>query len=313
MTGIRDVPSTGSRLLLSLGAGLVAAGMVLVFYDRAGPLAVSDWDATWFGARALLGGGSPYAVITMPPWPWHLNYPLPGVLISTPFTLFPLHIARALFAAAGTALFAFLVTRRYWWPLFFVTSGAMLASWVPVAWSPLLVAAALSPALGWILVGKPTMGFALWAARPGWVAVGGGVALIALSFAIYPGWAGEWLSGVSGNPHRPLLLRPLGFLLLLGLLRWRQGEGRLLAALCVVPQTTSLYETLPLVLLVENRLQALAFALLTMLANALHFAGPQGPWPIGAEYQWWVNFGLIYLPALLLVLRRPNAPRKPTW
>jgi hypothetical protein len=298
---------------VSVGAGLAAAGMVLVFYFRIGPLAVSDWDATWVGARALLGGGSPYAVITMPPWPWHLNYPLPGVLISSPFTLFPLPIARALFAGVGTALFTYVVTRRHWWPLLFVSSGAMLASWVPVAWSPLLVAAALSPALGWILVGKPTMGFALWVARPGRVAVVGGALLVLLSFAIQPNWVAEWLGGVTENPHRPLLLRPAGFLLLLGLLRWRQGEGRLLAALCVAPQTTSLYETLPLVLLVENRLQALTFAFLTMLANALHFAGPQGPWPVGAGYQWWVNLGLVYLPALLLVLRRPNEARRPTW
>jgi hypothetical protein len=167
--------------------------------------------------------------------------------------------------------------------------------------------------LGWILVGKPTMGFALWVARPARVAVIGGTLLLLMSFALRPNWVAEWLGGLYVNPHRPLLMRPAGFLLLLGLLRWRQGEGRMLAALCIVPQTTSLYETLPLALLVENRLQAMAFAFLTMLAYALHFAGPQGPWPIGAQHQWLVNLGLVYLPALLLVLSRPNAAREPAW
>ena len=307
------VPTMRVRLVVSLLSGLIAAAAVIQFYNRAGPLAVSDWDATWVGALALLDGQSPYAAITMPPWPWNLNYPLPGVIINVPFAVFPLPIARAVFVAVGTALFTFCVTRRFLWPLFFVSSGAMLASWFPAAWSPLLLAAALTPALGWILVGKPTMGFALWVARPGLVAAVGGAALIAASFALQPGWVSEWLGGVAHNPHRPLLLRPMGFLLLLGLLRWRAGGGRLLATLCVVPQTTSVYETLPLILLVENRLQAIGFALLTMLANVLHHFGPRGPWPIGAEHQWWVNLILIYLPALLVVLRRPNQARDLQW
>ena len=114
---------------------------------------------------------------------------------------------------------------------------------------------------------------------------------------------------------RPHLLRPLGFLLLLGLLRWRRPEGRLLAALCVIPQTTALYETLPLTLLCRNRPQAAVFAALTMLAHLLYLLGPQGPWPVGAEYQWWVMLALFYAPALALVLRRPNVgpivPEKP--
>ena len=94
--------------------------------------------------------------------------------------------------------------------------------------------------------------------------------------------------------------------MLLGLLRWRRPEGRLLAALALVPQTTALYETLPLALLCRNRPQAAAFATLTMVAHLLFLLGPQGAWPIGAEYQWWVLLALVYLPAIALVLRRPN-------
>ncbi|MFL5516060.1 MAG: hypothetical protein ACJ8DJ_07880, partial [Gemmatimonadales bacterium] len=81
---------------------------------------------------------------------------------------------------------------------------------------------------------------------------------------------------------------------------------RLLALLAIVPQTTAPYETLPLALMAENKAQAAAFAVLTMIAHLLFFLGPQGPWPIGAEYQWWVLFVLVYLPALGLVLSRPN-------
>ncbi|HET6347114.1 MAG TPA: hypothetical protein VFH51_19425, partial [Myxococcota bacterium] len=116
-----------------------------------------------------------------------------------------------------------------------------------------------------------------------------------------------WQATVARLHHTPHAMRPGGFLLLLALLRWRRPEGRLLAALALVPQTTALYETLPLGLIAGNRPQAAAFAAVTVAAHLLYLAGPQGPWPVGAEYQWWVMLFLIYLPALVIVLRLPNS------
>jgi hypothetical protein len=74
-----------------------------------------------------------------------------------------------------------------------------------------------------------------------------------------------------------------------------------------------LYETLPLALLCRNRPEAAGFASLTMLAHLLFHLGPQGPWPVGAEYQWWVLLILVYLPAIVLVLRRPNEANGVDW
>jgi hypothetical protein len=189
----------------------------------------------------------------------------------------------------------------------------MLWSWIDVQWAPLLIAAALTPGLSWILAAKPTLGFALWSGWPNRIAVIGGLIFLALSFAAYPGWVPEWLDAVSRTPHKPHLLRPLGFLLLAAALRWRRPEARMLALLSLVPQTTALYETLPLVLVAENKWQAMAFAVLTMVAHLLYFLGPQGPWPVGAEYQWWVLLALVYLPALVIVLRRPNRAEPDGW
>ena len=87
---------------------------------------------------------------------------------------------------------------------------------------------------------------------------------------------------------------------------WRRPEARLLAVLSLMPQTTALYETLPLALAAERKVEAAAFATLTMAAHLLYLLGPQGPWPVGAEYQWWVMLLLIYLPVLGLILSRPN-------
>ena len=299
-------PTRRARAAVALLAGILSGAFVLVLYSRQAAGVISDWDATWTGARALLEGKSPYAAVQMPPWPWRINYPMPAVLLSTPFALLPLWLARGVFVGVATAVFTFVVTRLAWWPLYFVLSPAMLWSWIAVKWEPLMVAAVLTPALGWILTVKPTQGFALWAAYPRREAVIGGLAILALAFAVYPPWVQEWIASLSGTPHRPHLIRPLGFLLLLGLLRWRRPEGRLLAVICLIPQTTAIYEVLPLTLLVRTRIQAAMFAGLTLVAHLLYLLGPQGPWPVGAEYQWWVMLVLLYGPALALVLSRPN-------
>jgi hypothetical protein len=309
-----SAPSRTWRAKVSLAAGIVAGLFVLALYARQQTGVISDWDPTWVATTALLRGESPYAAIQVPPWPNWLLYPLPALLVTVPFTYIPLPLARGIFAAIGTAAFTYVITRRHRWTLYFLISGAMLWSWVVVQWQPLLIAAVLTPSLSWLLAVKPTLGFALWTAWPNRKAVIGGLLFVGISLLVRPGWVQEWLASVARTPHEAHLLRPGGFLLLLGMLRWRRPEGRLLAALCLVPQTTALYETLPLALLCRNRPQAAGFAGLTMLAHLLYLLGPQGPWPVGAEYQWWVLLALVYLPAIVLVLRRPNQDQSDwTW
>jgi len=306
-------PPRAWRIRASLAAGLVAGVFVVLLYARQRPGVISDWDPTWAGTQALLRGESPYAAIQVPPWPNWLLYPLPALLLTIPFTFVPLPLARGLFAAVGAAGFTYVVTRRGRWTLYFLISGAMLWSWVDVQWPPLLIAAALVPNISWILAVKPTAGFALWAAYPNRKAVVGGLLFVAISLLIRPGWVHEWLDSVARTPHEPHLYRPGGFLLLLGLLRWRRSEGRLLACLSLIPGTTAVYETLPIALVCRNRGEAAAFASLTMLAHVLFQLGPQGPWPVGAEYQWWVLLVLVYLPALVVILRRPNEADERDW
>jgi hypothetical protein len=300
-------PSVRWRAQAAALAGSVAAIFVYALYARQTRSVISDWDPTWVGTQALLRGQSPYAAIQVPPWPNYLLYPLPALLLTAPFTFIPLPVARALWAGIGAAAFTFVITARGRWTLYLLISGAMLWSWIDVQWPPLLMAAALVPSFSWMLAAKPTLGLALWSAYPNRRAVIGGLAFVALCFVVRPGWVPEWLASVAPTPHKAHVLRPGGFLLLLSLLRWRRPEARLLAVLSLVPQTTALYEALPLALAAERKIEAAAFATLTMAAHLLYLLGPQGPWPVGAEYQWWVMLCLIYLPVLILILSRPNA------
>jgi hypothetical protein len=309
-----SAPSRAWRAKVSLAAGIVAGLYVLAIYSRQRAGVISDWDPTWVATAALLRGENPYVAIQVPLWPNWLLYPLPAMLVTIPFTYVPLPLARGIFTAIGTVAFTYVITRRHRWTLYFLISGAMIWSWIDVQWAPLLIAAVLTPSLSWLLAVKPTMGLALWTAWPSRTAVLGGLLFVGISLLVWPGWVPEWLASVAKTPHQPHLLRPGGFLLLLGLLRWRRPEGRLLATLCLVPQTTTLYETLPLALLCRSRAQAAGFAGLTMLAHLLFQLGPEAPWPAGAVYQWWVVLVLVYLPAIVLVLRRPNEAQSDwTW
>jgi len=304
-------PSVRWRARAAALAGVVAASFVYALYARQTRSVISDWDPTWVGTQALLHGRSPYAAILVPPWPNYLLYPLPALLLTVPFTFIPLAVARALFAGIGAAAFTFVVTARGRWTLYLLISGAMLWSWIDVQWPPLLMAAALVPNFSWMLAAKPTLGLALWCAYPNRKAVIWGLVFVGLCFLVRPGWVAEWLVSVARTPHKAHVLRPGGFLLLLSLLRWRRPEARLLAVLSLMPQTTALYEALPLALAAERKVEAAAFATLTMVAHLLYLLGPQGPWPVGAEYQWWVMLCLIYLPVLALVLSRSNTAGDP--
>jgi hypothetical protein len=266
----------------------------------------SDFDAIWTAAHALVTGAEPYAAVRAPPWPWTLQYPLPAVLIAVPFTLLPLSAARVVFMALSIGVLALAATRRAWWPLFMLLSGPVLVALWSVQWTPLFTAAVLIAPMGGVLAAKPTTALPLLAAYPRTPAMIGMVVLVALSFMVEPGWVRAWVSALEGTPHRPALLRPAGFLLLLGLLRWRLPEGRQVAAAGLVPLSPHLYEAVPLALVARNRSEMLALTLCGTLGLAAERIWPSIRVPDHSVSRWWIIFIAAYLPALVIVLRRPR-------
>ena len=288
--------------------GIAAMAYVVAFYRHQSPLAVSDFDAIWTAARALWARQDPYAVIRSPPWPWDLQYPLPAVLCALPFSFLPLWFARAAFMGVSTALLAWGLTRRAWWPLIALAGGQFFFALQSVQWSPLFAAAVLVPVLRVLWAVKPTTGLALFAGYPNWRTVWGGVALCALAFVIWPHWVPEWLHAVGTAPHRPAILRVGGAVLLLALLRWRLPEGRQLAMLSLVPLSPHLYEALPLMLVARSRRELLALALCGTVGLAAGAVTPHAVGPDHGPIPWAVVFFTGYLPALIIVLRHRNVP-----
>ena len=305
---IGSEPAPRRRAAIALLLAIAAAAYVVVFYHHQSSLSVSDFDAIWTAARALRAGHDPYAAVPSPPWPWNLQYPLPAVLIALPFSLIPLWLARAAFMGLSTALFAWGLTRRGWWPLILLAGGQFFFALQSVQWSPLFTAAVLLPGLRVLWSIKPTTGAPLFAGYPDWRAVVGAVVLFGLAFLVWPHWLDPWLHAARTAPHRPAVLRPGGFLLLLALLRWRLPEGRQLAVLALVPLSPHLYEALPLGLVARTRRELLVLALCGTIGLAAGAVMPHSVGPDHGPIPWAVVFLSGYLPALAIVLRHRNVP-----
>lgn len=301
-----DAPSPAARLTVALGLGVLAAVVVGAAYQSR-PDAVSDWDQCWLAARALLHGESPYGAVNAQSSPWSLNYPLPAVLVSFPFGLFPLPLARAAFAGASSGLLAYALSRS-WLGLLPFLSGAYVWALITVQWVPLLVAGVLLSWLSALFIVKPTTGLALIVGWPSRTAAVGALVLLGLSFMISPGWVADWRASVGTLYHIPPVLRPFGWVLLLALLRWRDPRARFLAAFALIPQAAMPYDALPLLLIPQTFFQRATFVGGTQLLALYGISRIESPTPGSFAAELWpLTLALGYLPALMMVLWRPLA------
>ena len=307
-------PSRSARIAIAIAVGL-AAGVYVWAYARANTDFVSDYDQVWASARALWDGRDPYRVVGPRGsflWKWPLYYPLPAVVLMAPIGLVPVVIARVLFAGLSAGLLAFAITRDGYGRLPLLLSISFVTAVELVQWSPLLTAAMLLPSLAWVAVAKPNLGVAMaaYAFSPRVIAVmaAGAIALLLISFALQPGWVAPWLANVRTAPHFVApVMRPGGFLLLAALLRWRRPEARLLAALACVPQTPTFYDHVFVFVVPRTTRESLVLTVLTFAVYfAVAFASPFDTFQQWGDFVANATMIIIYAPAAIMVLRRPN-------
>lgn len=271
----------------------------------------SDFDQLWVAARALLAGRDPYAA-TGAFWHWGLSYPLSTVVLTLPLGALPLDTARTIFTGAVVLALAFACTRDRWWRLTLLLSGACVAAVMVSQWSPLLLAGVFIPWLSFFWIVKPTLAVALWIGWPHRMAAGGALVALAASLALAPEWPRDWIATVGDDPHlAPAIMRPFGWLLLLALIRWRRPEARFLAAIACIPHTEAWPDALLLFAVVESFREATLLTLSTLLGLALGWRFVGAPtWPGDMarflDALWPFILATAYLPALVIVLRRPN-------
>lgn len=304
------------RILFAASVGVVAFwyvyGSWLVWSGYS-----SDFDQLHRAGRVVLAGGDPYvaerAYNDRYGVAFGLLYPGPALVLGALVAWVELPVARAVVAALSAGLFAFFLTRDGWqrWPV--VLSAAMRSSVSLVQLTPLLATAAITPWFGFALACKPNAGLAVWVGQRSRfalaVSAGVAVALVAVSFIVAPHWLTGWLAAVTG-PHflRPFVTRPFGFLLLLAALRWRRPEARWLLVMALTPTTANIYEALPLFVLgAWTFRETLVLAILSHLADlAGYVIRADGSYAALVNAHSITVLALFYLPALVLILRRPN-------
>ncbi|HEV8218221.1 MAG TPA: hypothetical protein VGP95_20365 [Gemmatimonadaceae bacterium] len=309
MTARRQI---AGALAIGVLAALIAA-LLLPFTHGA------DFAQFHFHARTWLRGGDAYSggfpvmrATRVVPEPFF--YPFPTLLTVAPFALLPLGVAVAAFVGISAALLAYAVLSRCPERLPLFLGSGFFVSLVLGQWSPIITAALIIPALGWLCVLKPNLGLAATAAKPTRVAILGGGALLTATLLIQPNWPFEWLRNLHSMPPHPMPIQlPGGFLLLLALLRWRRPEARLVAAMACVPQLMYFADQLPLWLVARTRREAMmlsAWSAAAWVASLIvNIQADRQPAFSSVPY---VLAG-VYLPALIMVLLRPNEGQLPEW
>jgi hypothetical protein len=299
-------PSRSSSAAAALVAACVAGWLV---YQDVPPATGGDFAFYRNGALALLGGYSPYST--------GFYYPMPSAMLLTPLAYLTAHVGVTVFMGIGVGLMVFALLRAFGWPsLVILLSPAFWDALYKLQWGPVLVAAALLPYAGFLASGKATIGLASLVYKPNKWALGGYGAMFLLSFALRPHWLTEWRGnlGVPPAPHTPPLLWIGGALGLLGALRWRTPQGRVLLACTLIPASAQLYDHLLLWLVPRDWRQSLVLTTcawtgyIALLATVPHDLTKDAT---AAQFSIAMS---VYVPAAVMLLLRnavePSDPRR---
>lgn len=299
------------RLVLSVLAGSFFA-VAVYRVPKGQDYEAADLTTPLRAARALAHHQPPYDV-GMPKPDRRLLYPLPALVVVAPLAPLPLPIARIFWSMLGGTLIAFVALSRFGaHGLAVIVSYCANLAMVLAQWSPIYFAAAVFPPLQLLAAAKPTIAFMAFAYRPSWWPFIGAAVLLPLSFVLWPTWLGEWwqaTQSVHFYASPVTIWRGGGPLLLLAALRWKRPEARLLLAMAVVPHNFVWYDQLLLFLIPATVLEVWTLSVLSWVSmlvgslalNRLGIPEPEGQVAFRAPI-----VALLYLPALLMLLRRPN-------
>ena len=310
--------AVGRRLFAAIVIG-VLGGMRTTMLIR-GKAYPGDFAQVWYAARSILSGKDPYKLIG-PGRPFafdfEFHYPLTAAVLGIPLSPLSADVAQGVFIGLGLGCLAWALMEYGHAPLIGLLSAAVWSAIDSVQWSPLLAAATVLTPVGIAYAAKPTIGLAMFAARPSRWALLGGLAVTVIAFIAIPGWVPEWRNALANRTGMTtLVLHPGGALALLSLLRWRRPEARMLAVLACVPVTPALYETVPLLLIPRRWWEA---ALLVLASYVVLGIAMRVPLPNLSHYAAHMEnsanaIALILYPlATVMVLRRRNEGSLPQW
>jgi len=298
-----DVLPASKRAAIAVALG--AASGIFAWFSLHSGKATSDFAYWWTAARVLARGGNPYLLQPgSPDWPLPdpLFYPLPALFPVLPFARLPLPIAGGLVLGLSGGVLAHALARQATHRLWIFASAPYVLALRVGQCSPILLAAAFLPWLGWLLPWKPQIGLASFAYRPSARAALLAAVAVGASFLVLPGWVAGWRANLAALELHPLpVLTTGGPILLLALLRWRRPEGRLFLAMICVPQELFFSDQLALQMVARTRRQSALLAAASLAAFGGWFAClREGDLYVVRAAPW--VLALLYLPALLVLL-----------
>jgi hypothetical protein len=286
------------RVALSVLIGLSAAVLCWLLQWTC------DFDWALTAAHDLLTGHDPYAR-ALSVSTHSVPYPLPAAAFALPFLYAGRRAAGSLFFGASSALLAFGLTREGYDRLLIFLAFPYWAAMLCVQWPPLLMAGALLSSLLPAVLAKPQIGLPIllthWSRR----GVIGCCVLAVASLLVMPSWPMRWLSNVGGfTSFVPLLVLPLGPILLLALWRSEDPDMQFLLLTALTPQHW-FYDSFILWLIPKRRREILVTNVLSWCVPAL--------WGSFYLYHSWNEFASLagtavvtwlYVPMLALLLLR---------
>lgn len=313
-------PSRSQRLIVAILLGFGAGATLYSRYIKMG-LQRSDLSQVLFGARALLNNADPYHLIgtgMVYDLKWGAVYPATAYVAAIPFASLSDTLAASLFVGISAFLLAYGATAGSWHRLPMFPSIAFASSVQFAQWSTLFAAMLFLPWLAVLAAVKPQSAIPVIAASKSrsmlMYAIAAASVLLVASLVMLPGWPLEWwrVIGKSTQLKSPLL-RLGGPLVLLVLLRWRRQEAWLVFLLACVPQTWGWYNVLPLLAVAATYREATLLSLISSIGAiaTVYFVGDPTP----EKYSAWgaSAVAFAYLPAAIVVLRRPNIDERPPW
>ena len=295
-----------STVLKAIAAGLLA-GAACFALTTTFHIGAADFGWSLRSARDLLAGHDPYAY---PPGPNAIPYPLPAAFVALPLARMADSVAGAIFIGISVALLAWGMLRSgETWRMGMFFSWPFIYSVIFVQWSPLMCAMWFLPGIAPMLLAKPNIGLPMLMASgirfPSisqwrWPALAGSLLLLA-SLAVYPSWPMVWLRQVSNYQGTlpPLLSLPLGPLILLSLIRWRDYRAWFIISMALMPQRM-VYDQLALMLVARNSkelfpLMVCSWGGFLVLLFSPDMASMPGSWRL------WIILAQ-YLPAVAVLL-----------
>lgn len=294
--------SPRDRLILAGLIGLVILVLAIYIPKLGGYL--GDFKNILAPTRVWLAGEDVYLPFRLKLDPLQVPYPFTAYLLVVPFALLPNWLATCLFSALGGALLSWLILRKgeIWYLLLFL-SWPYVNNLFFSQFSAYAASMFFTPGLLLFVLFKPqlTLPFAM-IQKPNRIGLLLSGILLIVSLVLYPTWIWEWLKLLQMKNYigfSPLLFLPLGPLLLLALIRYRDKRAWLLVLLAAMPQRM-VYDQLGVLLVAENRKQLIFLVLCSWLSLPLLFYY-QGWENVPLGWQYWVLIES-YLPALVVVL-----------